>query len=236
MKGLVKYARGEGNVEIREVAEPFPGPGQVKIEVKAAGICGSDVHILKDDIAIPIRPPVVIGHEFSGVIAALGEGVSGWNIGERVSSETAFHVCGHCEYCRTGNPHVCKERRPIGFYYNEAFAKYIIMPAQNVHRLPENVDFIGGALCEPLSVITHGVIEISRVLPGDNVLVSGAGAIGLLAAQVARCHGARVIISGTSADENRFTVAKSLGFEELVNVEKADVKKIVAEITGGRGM
>ena len=213
-------------MEIRDVPEPSPGPGQVKIEVKAAGICGSDVHLLKGDIAIPIRPPVVIGHEFSGVIVQLGSGVSGWGVGDRVTVEPGLDTCGQCQYCQTGHSHLCKERRPLGFHYNGGFAKYVIAPAQNVYRLPDNVDFIGGALGEPVAVVTHGVIEISRVLPGDNVLVSGVGAIGLLAAQVARCYGARVVISGTSADDNRFRVAKSLGFEDSRTWKRPTSKNI----------
>jgi L-iditol 2-dehydrogenase len=236
MKGLVKYARGEGNIEVRDVPEPSPGRDQIKIEMKAAGICGSDIHIFHDKIDIPIKTPVVMGHEFCGVIAEVGEGVSNWQVGDRVTAETAFSVCERCEYCRTGHYNLCKERRGIGFWYNGAFTKYVIVPEKRVHRLPDNVDFISGALCEPLSVVTHGVIELSHVEPGDKVLVSGAGAIGLLAAQVARCQGGRVIISGTSADMDRFKLARSLGFEELVNVQTQDLRQFVDKITDGKGM
>jgi L-iditol 2-dehydrogenase len=98
MKGLVKYARGHGNMEVREVAEPFPAEGQVKIEVKAAGVCGSDLHIFTDEIDIPMNPPFVVGHELSGVVAEVGKCVSEWKPGDRVTTETAFSVCERCEY------------------------------------------------------------------------------------------------------------------------------------------
>ena len=236
MKGLVKYARGHGNMEIREVAEPFPAEGQVKIEVKAAGVCGSDLHIFTDEIDIPMNPPFVAGHELSGVVAEIGKDVSEWKPGDRVTSETAFSVCERCEYCRTGNYHLCRQRKGIGFWYNGAFARYVIVPAKRVHRLPDNVDFISGALCEPLSVVTHGVVELSRVEPGNLVLVSGVGAIGLLAAQVARAQGGRVLLAGTSVDGGRFELARSLGFAEMIDVQKQEIRQIVGDLTGGNGV
>ena len=236
MKAFVKYARGEGNMEIREIPEPSPDANQVKIEVKAAGICGSDIHIYHDDIDIPMKPPFVVGHEFCGVIAEAGPGVSNWHAGDRVTSETAFSVCERCAYCRTGHYNLCKERRGIGFWFDGAFTNHVIIPEKRVHKLPDNVDFISGALCEPLSIVTHGVIELSHVEAGDTVLVSGVGAIGLLAAQVSRAEGARVIISGTSLDLNRFDLAKSLGFEELVNIQEQDLPEFVHEATEGIGV
>jgi L-iditol 2-dehydrogenase len=236
MKALVKYARGEGNMEVRDVAEPSPGAGQVKIAVKAAGICGSDIHIYHDHIAIPIRTPVVAGHEFCGVVAEVGSGVAGVEEGDRVTSETAFSVCETCVYCRTGHYNLCRERKGIGFWYDGAFAEYIIVPDKRVHRLPDNVDFRSGALCEPLAVAVHGIMELSRVRAGDTVLVSGVGPIGLLAAQVARAQGAKVILSGTSADALRFRVASSLGFHDHLVVEETNVVERIMKATGGMGV
>ena len=118
MKALVKYQKGEGNMEIRDIPEPTVAKDQIKIEVRAAGICGSDLHIYHDDIAIPLNPPVVTGHEFSGVIAALGEGVTGWNVGDRVVSETAYSFCGTCNHCINGFYNLCNQRRTLGYWYN----------------------------------------------------------------------------------------------------------------------
>jgi len=236
MKGIVKFARGRGQIEVREVKNPEPQAGEVKIEVKATGICGSDIHVFHDEIDLPIRTPVVMGHEFCGVIVSLGKGVTGWHVGDRVTSETAFSVCEKCVYCRTGQYHLCKERKGIGFWFDGSFADFIVVPEKRVHNLPENVDFIAGALCEPLACVTHGIMELSQIHSGDTVLVTGVGAIGLLAAQVARSEGGRVIISGISEDVKRFELAESMGFHELVNVQEMDIFQYIEEMTNGGGV
>src|SRR3989337_2351879 len=120
MLAVVKARRGKGNIELQNVHEPFPNKGQVKIEVKVSGICGSDIHIWDDDINIPVNTPVIIGHEFSGVIAEVGEGVKKLKSGDRVVSETTFSSCGKCRYCRTGEYNLCNERRIIGYWVNGA--------------------------------------------------------------------------------------------------------------------
>lgn len=235
MKGLVKFARGKGNVDLREVPEPSPGPGQVKIEVKAAGICGSDIHILHDQIVQPIHPPFIMGHEFCGVVTEAGPGVPAWKKGDRVTAEPAFSVCERCEYCRTGQYHMCWERKGFGFWHDGAFAKYIIVPEKRVHRLPAGVDFIAGALCEPLAVAVHSVIELTELKPADWVLVTGVGAIGLLAAQVARIKGGRVVFAGVGADQKRFQIAEALGFEDRLDVQNRSLRDFANEKTGGKG-
>jgi L-iditol 2-dehydrogenase len=131
---------------------------------------------------------------------------------------------------------LCKERKGIGFWFDGSFADFIVVPEKRVHRLPENVDFIAGALCEPLACVIHGVIELSQVHSGDTVLVTGVGSIGLLAAQVARSEGGRVILSGVSEDVKRFELAASLGFKEFVNVQETDIFKFIEEMTDGRGV
>ncbi len=236
MKGLVKFARGDGNMEVREIAEPKAGPGQVKIEVKAAGICGSDLHIYHDDIdGIPINPPVVTGHEFSGVIAEVGPGVSKWKVGDRVSSETAVSFCGECLFCRTGRYNICNNRRTLGYWYNGVFTKYTIVPQERIHRLPDNVDFIAGALWEPLACVTHAALELTTITTGDVVLVSGPGAIGLMAMQVAKSQGAIVVVSGTDIDRERLALAKKLGADYTVDVTKEKLADVLAGLTDGRG-
>jgi L-iditol 2-dehydrogenase len=137
MKALVKYEKGEGNMAIRDVPEPVAGKGQVKIEVKVAEICGSDLHIYHDDIAIPLKPPVVTGHEFSGVISEIGEGVTGWNIGNKVVSKARYTFCGKCEYCLSGFENLCQHVRALGYWYNGAFTSYTVAPTARVHKLPD---------------------------------------------------------------------------------------------------
>ena len=224
MRAVVKYAHGKGNVELRDMPEPTPGPDEVMIEVKAAGICGSDLHIFDEDIKLPIRPPVIIGHEFSGVIAEVGSSVTKWKPGDRVTSETSAHVCGECLPCRTGNYNVCAEKRLIGYWFNGAFAKYCVVPSRLVHKLPDNVSFLAGALCEPLACCVNGVIEKTRILPGDVVVIAGPGPIGLLSLQIAKSQGATVVLCGLSQDEKRLKLGEELGADLIINVEEEEAR------------
>ena len=154
MKALVKYASGSGNMEIRDMPVPHAGPGQIKIKVMEAGICGSDLHIYHSDIAIPINPPVITGHEFSGIVEEVGEGVSGFKPGDPVVSETAYDYCGKCDFCREGWYNLCIERKTLGYWYNGIFTKYTVVPADRVHHIPEGVSFTAAAMTEPVSY-TH---------------------------------------------------------------------------------
>jgi L-iditol 2-dehydrogenase len=236
MKGLVKYARGSGNMEIRDVPEPNPGPGQVKIEVHAAGICGSDLHIFHDSIdGIPINPPVVTGHEFAGVVAAVGENVSRWKVNDRVTSEAPVGICGDCPHCRMGFYNICSNRRTLGYWYNGVFTRYTVVPQERVHRLPDNIDFLAGALTEPLACVTHATMELTRIEAGDIVLVTGPGAIGLLAMQVAKAQGATVVVGGTGVDKERLALATQLGADRVVDITSEDIFAVIADLTGGRG-
>jgi L-iditol 2-dehydrogenase len=236
MKGLVKYQAGDGFMELREVPDPVPASGQVKIEIRDTGICGSDIHIYHNDIGIPINPPVITGHEFSGVVAELGPEVTGWTIGDRVSSETAFTFCGACPYCREGFYNLCNRRTTLGYWHNGAFAKYTVVPAARLHRLPSSVSFLEGAFVEPLACVTHAVCELTRINAGDVVLVSGPGSIGLAAMQVARIQGARVVVSGTAVDAQRLLAARNLGAEWTVDVTNEPLAPFVDTITGGLGV
>ena len=231
----MKYAPGKGNVELRDVQEPSPGPDEVMIEVKAAGICGSDLHIYDWDIRLPIRTPVIIGHEFSGVIAEVGSSVTKWKPGDRVTSETSAYVCGECISCRTGNYNVCAEKRLIGYWFDGAFTKYCVVPSRLVHRLPDNVNFLSGALSEPLACCVNGVVEKTRIKPGDTVVIAGPGPIGLLSLQIAKSQGASVVVCGLSQDRKRLELAEKLGADLTINVEEEDPLKTVSKITDGAG-
>ncbi|HHW14953.1 MAG TPA: alcohol dehydrogenase catalytic domain-containing protein [Firmicutes bacterium] len=235
MKALFKTAAGPGNMEVREAPVPSPGPGEVMVEVKYTGICGSDLHIYHSDIAIPVRPPVITGHEFSGVVAELGEGVTGWRVGERVTAETAVIRCDTCRYCRVGAYNVCPERKTLGYWVNGAFAKYTVVPARNLHRLPENVDFLIGAMTEPTACCVRAVNELTHIQGGDVVAVIGPGPIGLVCAQLAQAEGAEVVVLGTTKDAPRLEVAKQLGAKATVDVLTQDPAEILADLTRGQG-
>jgi L-iditol 2-dehydrogenase len=235
MKGLVKYDLGPGNLEIRDLPVPVPGAGDVQIQVTMAGICGSDLHIYHSDIAIPLRPPVVIGHEFSGTVSAVGEGVTAYRPGDRVVSETAYTYCGACISCSTGFYNLCSERRTLGYWYNGAFARYTVVPAGRIHRLPDEIDDLAGAMIEPLACVTHAINDMSVIRAADVVLVSGPGAIGLMAAQVAKAQGATVILSGVAADTERLALARKLGIDCTVNIQEEDLAERVSRLTHSEG-
>lgn len=227
----MKVAPGVGNVEVRDIPEPEPGPGQIKLRVHAAGLCGTDLHIYKDEFRS--WPPVVLGHEVAGEIVELGEGVQGLRPGQRVTTETYFSYCGQCRYCRAGNVNLCLERRSIGSAVNGGFTSYLIVPARNIHALPENVDFRAGALTEPLACVVHATLTTPTVTPGDVAVIAGPGAIGLLTLQVAKAAGATTIVLGTDVDEHRLELAHDLGADHVVNVQRSDPAALVRDLTEG---
>jgi len=235
MKAIVKYAAGEGNLGLREVPEPFPSDNEVKIRVEAAGICGSDLHILHGDIGIPMRLPVVVGHEFSGVIVELGKRVTQWQVGQRVTAENTRKVCGYCRYCATGNYNLCRERLATGYAFDGAFAPYCVVPAERVHLLPDNVDFVSGALSDPSACAYHAVQELTGIEAEDVVLITGPGPMGLFCLQYVKTNGGRVILTGLARDQERLALGKELGADVRVDVENEDLKAVVMELTKGEG-
>lgn len=234
LKAIVKTKVGKGNIELREVDEPKPGRGEVKIFVEAAGICGTDLKIRKNEAWS--NPPVILGHEYSGSIAEVGEDVTGLKPGDRVISETAQVICGSCCYCLTGTPLMCPSRLSIGYGVNGAFAGYIVVRKEIVHKIPDSVSFDEAALCEPLAVAVHAVCDAVHLKPVDKVLVSGPGPIGLLVAQVAQSFGCVVAIAGVDSDRQRLALAKELGIAHVVNSQSEDLAARVDEITGGKGL
>lgn len=233
MRAVVKYKLGEGNVELRECPEPSPGPREVKIEVEAAGICGSDLHILHGDIQIPMRPPFIIGHEFSGVVAEFGKGVTKWKEGDRVTAENSRTVCGYCRYCRTGSYNLCSQRLAIGYAFDGAFTEFCVVPEERVHFLPDNVDFLTGALSDPSACAFHAVQELTGINAGENVLITGPGPMGLFCLQYAKANGAQVIVTGKERDSKRLELAKELGADFTIDIDAGDPEKSIKEYLKG---
>ncbi len=225
----MKVAPGVGNIELRDIDEPSPARGQVKVRIQAAGICGTDLHIYKDEFRS--RPPVVLGHEVSGEVVVVGEGVEGIDVGDRVTSETYFSTCGVCRYCRSGQENLCLNRLSIGSGVNGGFTNYLIVPARNIHRLPENVDYHTGALTEPLACVVHAVSSTPSVVPGDIAVIAGPGAIGLLTLQIVKAAGATVVVLGTDGDRRRLEMARDLGADHTVNVQQDDPLELVGDLT-----
>lgn len=181
MKALVKTELGFGNLEVQEKPEPSPGRNQVKIEVKYAGICGSDIHTYEGHYKV--ATPVTLGHEFAGEVVEVGENVTEFKVGDRVTSETTFYICGECEYCKTQDYNLCNHRKGLGSQQDGGFTKYLIARKESVHHLPVNVDYQSAAMTEPLACTYHAVAK-TEINEGDLVVVIGPGPIGLLAAQV----------------------------------------------------
>lgn len=231
MKALMKTACGKGNIEIKDIPVPNVGNGEVLIKVHTAGICATDVHIEHD--RFPNSPPFVLGHEFSGIIEEIGFEVKNLKKGDRVVSANNPFACGKCGICVSGNPNLCPEKRAMGIHSDGCFAEYVKLPSTLIHVIPENVSFQEAALMEPLAVATHAVSNRCGINDGDSVVVFGAGAIGLLAAQVARAEGAKnVLLVGTSKDEQtRFKCACKLEIETL-NIEKENLGEKLRHLTG----
>lgn len=238
MNALVKTAKGPGLIELREVPVPTIADNEVLIEVKAAGICGTDLHIYHDEF--PYWPPVILGHEFAGVIAAVGKNVRGWKAGDRVVGEPHTLACGQCWLCRTGNRQLCPEKRSPGWGIDGCFAPYMRFPEPELlHRLPENISFEEATLVEPTANVVTDVLERGGVEAGDIVAVIGPGPIGLLAAMAAKAGGAaKVMIVGTDADESlRLPTARKIkSIDNVLNVQKENVVSFALDWTRGRGV
>lgn len=236
MKAVVKYARGKGMIEIQDVPEPQIKEDEVLIEVKAVSVCGSDLHIYHD--SHPYWPPVILGHEFSGVLVEVGKRVKGWKVGDRVVSETRTGSCGICFICQSGFPQVCEQKRPFGIGINGAYTKYVAGPPHLLHRLPDNIPFEVGAIIEPVAVCVTAILERCGLQAGDSVVIIGPGPIGLISLAIAKATGARMVgITGrSSAAAIRFEKAKELGADRIINTDHEDPILKVMELTNGLGV
>ena len=235
MKALVKTEKGVGHLRLMEMPEPIPGAGEVLIEIHASGICGTDVHVKHD--RFPYWPPVILGHEFAGVIVGTGADCKHYAEGDRVVGEPHTQHCGQCSLCRTGNVQICPVKRSPGWGIHGSMAKYLVMPEQLLHRIPDGMDFDTAAVVEPTANTVHDVLERAGVTAGDFVVVLGPGPIGLLAGLTARAAGARhVVMVGAPPDKGlRLDKARQLGFETVLNVAEDDVRQAVMDLTGGLG-
>jgi L-iditol 2-dehydrogenase len=207
----------------------------VLVEVRACGICGSDVHGMDGSTGRRL-PPLVMGHEACGVIAKLGASVSGWSVGERVTFDSTVS-CGRCHFCLQGRVNLCDERRVLGVSCDEyrrdgAFAEYIAIPARILFRLPDELGFAQAALLETLSVAVHAVGRVG-VSPGDTAVVVGTGMVGLLVVQALRARGCEHVI-GVDIDPDRLVLAEQLGAETICGTAET-VSAEVRERTGGMG-
>jgi L-iditol 2-dehydrogenase len=233
LKAVVK-ARPEPGVEIWEVNAPVTGPGEVLVRVRAAAICGSDLGIYDFTPSYSgMTLPVVMGHEFSGVVEAVGKDIEGFAVGDRVLSRSVVS-CGECRFCAAGMDNLCESSSLFGIHQDGGFTEYITVPQGLLYPIPEGMSFEEAALVEPLSNAVHFVNDLTPVEPGDLAVVLGIGPIGLFSAQLLRLAGAEVLMTGISVDTIRFKIAGRLGLE-AVNVDEVDPVELVMERTSGRG-
>ena len=227
MKALVKREAGKG-IWMEQVPVPAPGPNEVLIKLEKTAICGTDLHIyLWDEWSQrTIKPGLVIGHEFVGRIVELGPGVTGYKIGQRVSAEGHI-VCGHCRNCRGGRQHLCPNTVGIGVNRNGAFAEYIVMPATNLWPIPDQIPSELAAFFDPYGNAAHCALEFDVV--GEDVLITGAGPIGIIAAGICKHIGARNVVV-TDVNDYRLKLAADMGATRVVNVANTSLKDVMADL------
>jgi L-iditol 2-dehydrogenase len=230
MPAIVKAGLGPENVVLRDVPLPVAGPGLARVRVTATGICGTDIHVAHDEYAC--EPPVVMGHEILGVVESVGDAADQAWVGARVACETYFSACESCECCRAGRRNLCPRRRSLGSFEDGGFAEFVVMPVTNLHRLPEWLGEFDGVLSEPLACVAQCLLDPPVINAGDTVLVTGPGAMGQLAAQVARAQGGLVTLAGLPRDADRLAVAEGLGILTTTSVPGAESFDVVIECSG----
>jgi len=216
-----------GLMQVEEVARPVAGPGEVLVRIEAAGVCGSDRHMFRGEY--PTAWPVTLGHEFCGVVEAVGEGVARLRVGDRVTADPNIG-CGHCEACRAGRVNLCASLQAIGVTRNGGFAEFAVMPAAQAIELPADLDPLLGAFSEPLACCLHG-LDVARIRPGDSVAVFGGGVIGLLMVQLARLAGAASVVLVTRQAPRR-VLAMTLGATHAIDPADGDAVAAIREISG----
>lgn len=218
--------------QVADVEAPTAAAGEVLVRVAFAGICGSDMHIIHGDNAF-VRFPRITGHEFAGVVEAVGEGAQSVAVGDRVCVDPVIS-CGECYPCRIGRPNVCSSLEVIGVHRNGGFEEFVAVPAANVHRLPDHVGLDAAALVEPYTIAAN-VLDRMQPHPGDRLMILGAGVIGMTILQMARALGINDVIV-TDVINERLAVAKELGATHVFNSHEQDVEKEVLALTQGEGV
>ena len=215
-EAVVNYAPEKGSVEIREIERPSITDEDVLIEVSNVGVCGSDLHQWTADHSWAVNYPVVLGHEFGGVIVETGSRVNGWKEGDRVVSETAAVIDVNNPMSRTGLYNLDPTRKGFGYGVNGAMTRFVRVPARCLHKVPDQLPFEQACLTEPCCVAYSAVVANTRIAPGDRVVVLGPGTIGILCAAMAKLCGAEVAVVGLEADKHRLAIAEQYGCEGII--------------------
>ncbi len=227
MKALVKTKAGPG-LEMQQIAEPTIGPNDVLIRMRKTAICGTDMHIWHWDEWAQRTVPVgmQVGHEYCGEIVEMGSEVRGLAVGDRVSGEGHI-TCGHCRNCRAGRRHLCRNTAGVGVNRPGCFAEYMALPASNVFKLPPVIDDELASILDPFGNATHTALSFGVV--GEDVLITGAGPIGIMAVAIARHVGARHVVI-TDVNDYRLELARRMGATRTVNVAREKLDDVVSEL------
>ena len=227
MKSLVK-AKAEKGIWLQDTPEPEVGHNDLLIKIRKTAICGTDMHIYNWDEwsqkTIPV--PMVVGHEYVGEVVGMGQEVKGFKVGDRVSGEGHI-TCGHCRNCRAGRVHLCRNTESVGVNRPGAFAEYLVIPAFNAFKIPDNISDDLASIFDPFGNAVHTALSFDLV--GEDVLITGAGPIGIMAAAVAKHVGARHVVV-TDINPYRLELAKKMGATRAVDVSKEDLKDVMNEL------
>lgn len=218
---------GNNNLKITEIDKPTPKPNEVLIQVMACGICGTDVHIFcGDGGCFPTPPGTVLGHEFSGIVEAVGSSVSAFRAGDRVCVDPN-QLCGECFYCKSGIGHFCEKMTGIGTGVNGGFAEYCAVPQSQVYKIGDNTSYEAAAMTEPVACCVHG-IDMCNISCGDTVAVIGGGMIGMIMLQLAKLSGSGKLIMIEPVAEKR-EIAKKLGADLCIDPLTENVKEVLKQ-------
>lgn len=237
MTGLVNYGAEPHSVELRELPIPEIGPDDVLLEVRGVGVCGSDLHQYHGKASWKVNYPVVLGHEFAGVVTKIGDRVAGFAVGDRVVSETAAVLDPASPFVRAGQYNLDPNRLGFGYGVDGAMTSHVKVPQRCLHRLPDQLSFEKAALTEPCCVAYNAVCINTHIRPGDSVAIIGPGPIGLLCAIMAKLAGANpLFVVGTAADAHRLGVARSIGATHTVGAGGEDAAETILAAGDGYGV
>ncbi|BBM19625.1 sorbitol dehydrogenase [Enterococcus avium] len=234
MKALVKTEPGYNKMKLLEIEKPVPRDQEVLIKVIYTGICGTDIHGFKGEYD-RLKTPLVLGHEFSGVVEAIGENVTKVQKGALVTSETTFATCGECEPCQNKEYNLCLNRKGLGSQVNGSFAEYVLTREESVHVLDDKISLLAASITEPIACGVHASMEKVQVEKNDVAVIVGPGPIGLCLSQVLKSVGAKVIVIGITQDAGRLETARELGADRIIDSLKEDAAGIIKEFTNGKG-
>ena len=229
----MKASRFLGNktFAVTDLPTPHAGPGELVLRNQVCGVCGTDVHIYHGEPgSADVNPPVVLGHEYSGEVVEVGEGVTGFAVGDHVTVDPNIY-CGHCAYCQNGKKQLCPSMEAIGVTRDGGFAQYSLIPAAQAFKLELTVPWEAAAMAEPLACCLHG-IDLAGIQVGDKVCVVGGGAIGLLMVQLAKLSGASQIVL-SEPNEKRRQVGLQLGANTALDPTRPDAQEAFAQVLGG---